>query len=59
VIADPKFVNPEKEDFRLPPDSPAFSLGFQAFDPNEAGRTTPPVLTAGMPEVPAGLPKGE
>ena len=59
IIADPKFVNPEKEDYRPQPDSPAFQLGFQAFDPNEAGRTTPPVLTGNMPEVPAGLPKGE
>ena len=59
VIADPKFVDPANEDYRLQPDSPAFKLGFQAFDPREAGRTSPPVLTVNLPEVPAGLPKGE
>ncbi len=59
IVADPKFVDPASEDYRLQPDSPAFKLGFQAFDPREAGRTSPPVLTANLPEVPAGLPKGE
>ncbi|OGV62480.1 MAG: hypothetical protein A3K19_33535 [Lentisphaerae bacterium RIFOXYB12_FULL_65_16] len=29
VIADPLFVAPDKDDFRLKPDSPAFKLGFQ------------------------------
>ena len=29
VIADPMFVAPDKGDFRLKPDSPAFKLGFQ------------------------------
>lgn len=59
LIADPKFVDPAKDDYRLQPDSPAFQLGFKPFDPGEAGRTTPRVLTANLPEVPAGLPKGE
>ncbi len=59
IIADPKFVDPAKDDYRLQPDSSAFSLGFKAFDPNEAGRTSPPQLTANLPEVPTGLAKGE
>jgi hypothetical protein len=29
VVADPRFVDPEHDDFRLQPDSPAFALGFQ------------------------------
>ncbi|MGE5657475.1 MAG: right-handed parallel beta-helix repeat-containing protein [Actinomycetota bacterium] len=29
LIADPKFANPEKGDFRMAPDSPAFQLGFK------------------------------
>ncbi len=29
LIADPKFIAPEKDDFRLHPDSPAFKIGFQ------------------------------
>jgi len=36
-IADPKFVNPAKDDFRLRPDSPAFKLGFQPFDLSAVG----------------------
>jgi len=32
VVADPKFRDPEKRDFRLASDSPAFELGFQNFD---------------------------
>jgi hypothetical protein len=28
VIADPQFVNWEKDDYRLKPESPAFKLGF-------------------------------
>lgn len=37
LVADPKFVNPEKYDFRLRPDSPALALGFKPFDLDEAG----------------------
>jgi hypothetical protein len=53
VIADPGFVDVKKDDFRLKPDSPALKLGFVPFDYSKAGRTEPPKLTAGLPEVPS------
>jgi hypothetical protein len=37
VVADPKFVAPEKFDFRLAPDSPALALGFQPIDTSTIG----------------------
>jgi hypothetical protein len=37
IIADPHFVDPERHDFRLLPDSPAFKIGFKPFDYSEAG----------------------
>ena len=37
MIADPKFMAPEKDDFRLSPDSPAFKLDFVPFDTSEVG----------------------
>jgi len=37
IIADPQFVDPTHEDFRLKPTSPALKLGFIPFDPREAG----------------------
>ncbi len=37
LIADPKFVAPDRFDFRLQPDSPAFRLGFVPIDPNQIG----------------------
>ncbi|NOX56009.1 MAG: hypothetical protein GXP27_16520, partial [Planctomycetes bacterium] len=37
IIADPKFRDPLHRDFRLPPDSPAISIGFRPFDSTEAG----------------------
>jgi hypothetical protein len=55
VIADPLFVAPENHDYRLKPESPALKLGFKPFDPTKAGRTTPPVLTKDLPEVPKGF----
>jgi hypothetical protein len=55
VIADPLFVAPEKDDFRLKDDSPAIKLGFKPFDYSKAGRTTPRVLTKDLPAVPKGF----
>jgi hypothetical protein len=52
LIADPGFVDPKNDDFRLKPDSPALKLGFEPFDPGQAGRLTPPVLTKDLPAVP-------
>lgn len=37
IIADPKFVNPKKFDFRLQPDSPALALGFKQIDMSNVG----------------------
>lgn len=51
LIADPQFVDAENDDYRLEPDSPAFDLGFEAFDPSAAGRSSPRVLTADLPPV--------
>lgn len=52
IIADPKFVAPEKDDFRLQPDSPAFALGFKAIPTEKIGpyqspdRATWPIVEA-------------
>jgi parallel beta-helix repeat protein len=35
LIADPLFVAPDKDDFRLKPDSPALELGFGPLDPGD------------------------
>ena len=37
LIADPLFADPERGDFTLRPDSPAFRLGFQPFDLSTVG----------------------
>jgi hypothetical protein len=36
-VADPEFVDAGNDDFRLKETSPAFALGFEPFDPREAG----------------------
>jgi len=46
VIADPKFMDPGKGDFRLQPDSPAFELGFTPPDTSRAGISGPEALIA-------------
>lgn len=40
IIADPLFVNPDKDDFRLKPDSPAFALGYRQIDLSKNGPQT-------------------
>jgi hypothetical protein len=37
LIADPLFVDPQRLDFHLKPDSPALKLGFEPFDYTKAG----------------------
>jgi len=37
IIADPMFVDPDRYDFRLDPNSPAIKLGFKPFDYTKAG----------------------
>ncbi len=37
VIADPKFVDPARDDYRLRADSPAFALGFKAIPVDQIG----------------------
>ncbi len=41
VIADPKFVNPLKGDFRLAKSSPVLALGFQPIDASKSGPRHP------------------
>ena len=36
--ADPHFIDPEHDNYQLPPDSPATALGFQALPLNQIGR---------------------
>lgn len=37
IIADPKFLDPAKDDYRLAPDSPAFALGFKQIPTEKIG----------------------
>jgi hypothetical protein len=37
LIADPLFVDPAHDDFRLKPDSPALKLGFEPLDLSKVG----------------------
>jgi hypothetical protein len=37
LVADPMFVDPEHDDYRLAPESPAFRLGFQPIDVEQIG----------------------
>ena len=51
-VADPRFEDPEHDDFRLKSDSPAIKLGFVPFDLTTFGRTAKPLRTADLPPVP-------
>jgi hypothetical protein len=41
INEDPRFVNPRADDFSLRSGSPASKIGFQAFDPKQAGLSSP------------------
>ena len=43
LVADPLFVAPEKDDWRLKPDSPAFKLGFQRIPMDKIGPYADPL----------------
>ena len=52
LVADPLFVAPEKDDWRLSPDSPAFKLGFQPIPVDQIGPYQDP-LRASWPIIEA------
>ena len=52
LVADPKFVDPAKDDYRLKPDSPAFQLGFKPIPVEKIGPYADP-LRASWPIVEA------
>jgi hypothetical protein len=39
LIADPMFINPAKNDYRVKPESPALKLGFKNFEMGKWGLT--------------------
>jgi len=51
VVADPLFVAPERNDFRLKSGSAAKQIGFVPFKASTAGRTTKTARTAKLPPV--------
>jgi hypothetical protein len=54
MIADPGFVDADRDDYRLRADSPAFELGFEPWDHDRAGVTTP---RPALPDVPHAWPR--
>ena len=46
LVADPRFVDPDRFDFRLQPDSPALALGFRPIDTSTVGLQGPPEWVA-------------
>jgi hypothetical protein len=66
VVADPMFVDPSRDDYRLRPDSPAWKLGFQAIPVAQIGpyrdelRATWPIVEApGAREHPVRVPQDQ
>jgi parallel beta-helix repeat protein len=66
VVADPKFVDPAKDDYRLKPDSPAFALGFKPIPVEQIGpyrdelRASWPIVEApGAREHPVKVPQDQ
>ena len=60
LIADPRFRNPAKGDFRLKPDSPAVKLGFRPFETSTCGITQPATLVKlarGIAREPTPIPR--
>lgn len=55
IVADPQFVDPTRDDFRLQDTSPALPLGFVPFDYSRAGRLPGPRRAEALPPVPAGF----
>jgi hypothetical protein len=53
IVADPMFLDPDRDDYRLADGSPAIELGFVPFDWTKAGRITARTLTVDLPPVPA------
>jgi inosine-uridine nucleoside N-ribohydrolase len=49
LIADPLFVDPERDDYRLRPESPAAKVGFEPFDFTRAGRLSEPAAALEAP----------
>ena len=53
-FGDPRFINPEKGDFRVKDDSPALKIGFVNFPMNQFGVTKPSLKAiAKAPEIPS------
>ncbi len=52
IVADPMFANPDRDDYRLKPESPAFKLGFKPIPVEEIGPYASP-LRASWPIVEA------
>jgi hypothetical protein len=46
LIADPLFVDPAKDDYRLQPESPAFAVGFEPIDMSQVGPRKRAIATA-------------
>ncbi len=53
VVADPRFVDPARDNYALRPDSPAFTLGFAPIDPSRAGLLRPRCRCRIQPAAPA------